>query len=181
MNPHDPGAGPGLFQPGRGQVADPDGGDQPVVRRARRIALRAVRGHHRHVLVPGAGQVLARPVGQVGLDVHADHGARRPDDVLHQRGVVAGARTDLEHPLTRSEDQLVQHDRHDGGLGRGADRLAVGVTLGHDGVVEVGIRGRQVPQEQVPRHVAQRRGDALVADPAGLQDLLDEAFAQPGQ
>ena len=51
----DPGAGIGLMQPGRSQVADPDGGDHPVVRRAGRVALRAVRGHHRHARVPGAG------------------------------------------------------------------------------------------------------------------------------
>ena len=175
---HDPGAGPGLVQPGRGQVADPDGSDHPVVRRAGRVAVRAVRGYHGHVRVPGAGQVLARPVDQVGVDVDADHGARRPDDVPHQRGVVTGARADLEHPLAGSQGQLIQHDRHDGGLGRGADRLAVGVPLGHDGVVEVGVLRRQVRQEQVPRHVVQRRGDALVADPAGLQDLGDETLPQ---
>jgi hypothetical protein len=37
-----------------------------------------------------------------------------------------------------------------------------------------------VGQEQVPWHVAQRRRDPLVANPAGLQDLGDEAFPQPG-
>ena len=55
-----------------------------------------------------------------------------------------------------------------------------GVAEYDDGVIEVGVLGRQVRQEQVPRHIAQRRGDALVADPAGLQDLGDEAFPQPG-
>ena len=125
--------------------------------------------------------MLAGLADQVGVDVHADDGARRTHDVPHQRGVVAGTRADLEDPLARCEGQLIQHDRHDGGLRRGADRLAVGVPLGHDRVVEVSVLRRQVRQEQVPRHVAQRRGDPLVADPAGLQDLGDKALPQPGQ
>lgn len=38
-------------------------------------------------------------------------------------------------------------------------------------VAEVPLLERQVGQEQVPWHVAQRRCDPLVADPASLQDL----------
>ena len=57
----DPGARRGLLQPGPGQVADADGGDDAVVGRVLRVASGAVRASHRDVGEPGAGQVLRAP------------------------------------------------------------------------------------------------------------------------
>ncbi len=99
---HDPGPRVGLLQPGRGQVADADGGDDAVVGRALRVAPGAVRAGHGDLAEPGAGQVLAGRPDQFGVDVDAGHLARGADDVADQRGVVAGPGADLEHPVARA-------------------------------------------------------------------------------
>jgi hypothetical protein len=75
-----------------------------------------------------------------------------------QRGVVAGARADLQHPVPGHHGELVEHGGHDGGLRRGADRPALGVALGHDGLVEIGVFRGDPGHEEVARHVTHGRG-----------------------
>ena len=48
--------------------------------------------------------------------------------------------------------------------------MTVSVPLGHDRLVAVGLFRRQLGQEQVARHGAQRGGDPLAADPVGRED-----------
>jgi hypothetical protein len=50
---------------------------------------------------------------QVGIDVDRRYRASLPNQMAQQRRVVASPSADLQHPLTRLDTQLLEHDRHD--------------------------------------------------------------------
>ncbi len=95
----DPRSGRDLGQPCRREVADANRGDQAVVRGVRRVPFGAVGPDYGDVRIPGAGQVRRVEIGEVVVDVDADHPPGRPHDVAHQSRVITGTRADLEHPV----------------------------------------------------------------------------------
>jgi hypothetical protein len=159
-----------LVEPAGREVPHADGRDHPVVRRARRKALVPVGAQHAHSAASRHVEVVTGAGHQVGVDVDADHLAVRTREGGEQRGVVAGARADLQYPVAGPYVELVEHDGHDRRLGRGADRRAALIAFGDDRRVLVGLLHRDPGQEGVPWDREQRlsHGPADLALPEHL-------------
>ncbi len=149
-------AGLKLVQPGRGDVPRPGRDDDPVERRAGRVAVAAVRAQDGDLVVACRRKARARACDEVGVDVDADHLAAGADHLGHDGCVVASAGPDLENPVPRLETELVEHDRHHRWLGRRAHRQPVRPALDHEGLVPVGGRGADFRHEHVPWHAGER-------------------------
>src|SRR5262245_35255158 len=88
-----------LLAPRRRHVATSDGEHYPVVWRLSFEAQSAVGLLDLNSVVAGVAEMSPRGRDQVGVDVHGDDEAVRPDQMCQQRGVVASTRADLEHTL----------------------------------------------------------------------------------
>jgi molybdopterin-dependent oxidoreductase alpha subunit len=166
-----------LVQPGRCEVPHADGGDDPVVGCACGESTGPVRTGDGHLGISRLDQARPGQICEIAIDVQADHLARWTDQTGDQRGVVARAGPDLEHSLPRLHIELVEHDRHDRGLRRRADREPVRVALGDDGLVGIDLLVRHTGKEHVPRHRPQRLGDPVGGRAPGTH-LRDKALAQ---
>jgi hypothetical protein len=116
----------------------------------------------------------------VFIDVDGGHASRGPDEMSEQRGVVAGAGTDLEHPLSGPYVELLEHDGHDLGLGGRADDVAIGQALRCDPAVPVRLFDRHVGNEEVARHGRECFRDRGRPQGALRPQGLDEGSAQYG-
>ena len=113
--------------------------------------------------IAGARERLARHAREVGVALdRPDVRRERGED----RGVVARAGADVEHPVAGLELEQLGHARDDERLG---DRLPAADA--ERGVV-VGVRAQVVGHERLPRHPLDRPQHALVGDV--LAQLGDE-------
>ena len=104
-----------LLVPGTRNISRARRDDDAVVRSAAGVALPAVAGDD------GDARSLQRTASArrgVGIDVHRHHPPGLSHHVPEERGVVSGARTDLQHALPRLELELLQHLGHDPRLRR---------------------------------------------------------------
>jgi hypothetical protein len=126
------------------------------------------------VQIDGRHQAVAEPVGQ-------------------QRGVISGARADLEYGVAVPYVELFEHPRHQGGLAAGGEQLAVADPGGQR---PVRVRPSQPPHppyrirvlapqalvparpalevvghEEMPRDLLERRPPGRVGQPATRDDL----------
>jgi hypothetical protein len=115
-----------------------------------RVAKRTVPRRHVHLLVSGVVEVAPGLGGNLGVDVDGGDLAVRPDQVSEQGGVVAGARTDLQHAAPGVDIELVEHHGDDDRLGRAAERLTVWGTFDDHSPVVVRLGERGFLDEQVP-------------------------------
>jgi hypothetical protein len=69
--------------------------------------------------------VLSRRFDNVQIDIDGDDLALRANYVSHQSGVIPRTGPDFQHPMARLQVKLLQHNGHDGRLGRGADKVAI--------------------------------------------------------
>ena len=116
----------------------------------------AVAGDHLRAR-PGRREVRPRGVGDLGLELDArDLAAERVDD----RGVVAGARADLEHARARAHVEPVEHPRHQARLARRRGRDAV-LVVRDDRLVRVGGGEVDVREEDVARNRVEGVEDGL--------------------
>jgi len=132
------------------------GGDvDGVERRLLRQPARAVADHERDVLDAGARERLRGQARQVGVALDRPHvgGERRED-----RGVIAGAGADVEHPVLRSQLEQLGHASDDERL---RDRLSA--PDAERGVV-VGVGAQVLGHERLARDLLDRPQDALVGD-----------------
>lgn len=109
--------------------------------------------------VSGGFQSTRRLVGHVRIDVNRRHVLGSAGQLRQERGVVAGACSDLQHAVTRSDIELIQHHRDDERSGCAGQRRPVLEAVcdhcfpGVVGVLDVGFG-----DELMARHFAQ---DAL--------------------
>lgn len=187
-------AGGSLRQEGLWDHVQAHGGDDAVVRRSARVALRAVAdGHGRgeaHCL-----QVPGRGLDEAWVDVHARHvGVAEP--VREQRQVVAGSGPQLEHPVSLVDVQGLKHAEHERGLaGRtggdttvvelrrqrcvAVDRLKVArLSPGHGQPRPLGV----LPVEAGREHVSGNGGErvAPLAD-ASFRESCGELLTRGGR
>ncbi len=99
----------------------------------------------------------------------------RAGQVGEQGRVIPGARTYLEDVVTGHDTELLQHERDDRRLGRGADGRVVEVPLGRHHVVGVRTGQRDAGHEQVPGHRAQGGLDRARAQHLPGPELGDES------
>jgi hypothetical protein len=128
-----------LVQPCRREVTGTDGGDDPVVGSAFRMAESTVAEEDIDVPHAGGGQPGTGSLHQVVVDVDRGDVPVVADQVPEQCGVVSHARSDLEDPMVALHLQLLQHHRDHSRLGCRADRDAAVVLLGVDRLVRVGL------------------------------------------
>jgi hypothetical protein len=166
-----------LVEPGARHVIGARGGDDAVVRRARRVALVAVAVHDADG-IRGGTQRPPRRRGELPVEVDRDHAAAPADKCLEERRVVAGARADLEHALALPQLERLEHRRHHLGLRRRADRHAVCVRLRDDDAVLVdrldALRARECGDEELARHFEERGPHVRAPERAETLELLDE-------
>jgi hypothetical protein len=115
---------------------------------------------------------------QAGVDVDRRDPAVLTDDLRQQRRVVTRTRADLQDSLAGREVELLQHQGHDGRLGRGADRHAVAVGLGDDRMIAVRLVEGDLGHEQMARHRSQCRLDGWIGNRAIPRQLVDHRGAQ---
>ena len=109
----DPPARPELAHPCPRHIPDASRRDHAVIGGARGIASRAIaRDHHDLAAHRRALQVVPRLRCDHRVHLNAGHAARRPDDLLQDRGVVARARADLQHVHAGGQAHLPDHQRH---------------------------------------------------------------------
>src|SRR4051794_29139289 len=84
----------------------------------------------------GGGDLRAGGLDNVVVHIDSRHAPGRTDEEAEQRGVVAGAGPDLEDPLPRLQEELLELDRHHRRLRGGADPDALAL-LGDDRLVAV--------------------------------------------
>ena len=127
-------------------------------------AERAVADVHVDALIPGLGEPLARPIGQLGDSLDRVHLGR---ELGQHRRLVAGACADVEHALVAAQPQ---------GLADAGDhvRLRDGLaTADRQGGVVVGPRTLACLDEQLPRNLLHRAEHTLVNDVAAPQLRVD--------
>jgi len=162
-----------LLHPRRGDVPGADGHDDPVVGAVAGCTGVAVAEDGPYLVVAGGVETGAGSVDDLRVDVHGGHFAVGADEFGDQRGVVA-ARPDLQHPHSRPQVGLLQHDRLDVRRGDGAGHHAVLVVLGpHRRVRRVGQLHRRVRCEQVPRHRPERGRDRFGTDAVERPQFVD--------
>ena len=81
---HQPPAGGELLGPGGGDLGAADGELDAVVGRDGRVALGAVGADDRDPRVAGGAQPLARPTGDLGVDVDRDDASALADELSAQ-------------------------------------------------------------------------------------------------
>jgi hypothetical protein len=90
-----------LLDPGGQHIGRPDGQDDPIVGRVRRMAVAAIAEDDQDIIESGHREVCPRALHDVVVHVDRRHPATRPDEIAQQRRVVAGAGTYLQHSLPR--------------------------------------------------------------------------------
>lgn len=167
-----------LLPPGRGQIPGPSGDDDPVIGAAGLLAERTVTGDHSHVGVPGAGQPGPGILDRVRVDVDRGDRTAGSGQLAEQGGVVTGARTDLQDPVTGLDVELFQHHRNSGGLRRRAERGSLGIALSHHVLVQIAVPDRDTGQEQVPGNRPHGCLNSGGADTVPHDEPIDELSTQ---
>jgi hypothetical protein len=111
-----------LRGPLRGQVRAAHRGHDAVERRPLSNAIEAVAAQHRDPGIAGHGQQPPGLRHHILGDIHGHHQALIADQLGQERGVVAGARPDLQDTNTACELQQLQHVGDQRRLGGGAGR-----------------------------------------------------------
>jgi hypothetical protein len=147
-----------LVQPGGWNLPHAGRRDQPVVRCAFDMAVRAIGGHDDHVGEACFSQRQPGTLGRLPVVLDGRHVSTHPGQ---QGSVVAGAGADLQHPMAGPDIQLLQHHGDHRGRGSGAERAAVRMPFGDHGVVDVGVLDGHLGHEQVARHRTKRCVDGV--------------------
>jgi hypothetical protein len=112
-------ARPQLLEPGDRHRTRAGGDDDPIIRSEVGDALAAIANDDAS-LRRTSTQSAASAARDVGVNVDRDDAPAPADQQGEQRRVIAGARADLKHAHALLELELLEHQRHDRRLRRGA-------------------------------------------------------------
>jgi hypothetical protein len=154
-------------------------GHDAVERRPLGHAIEAVAAQHRDPGIAGAGQQPSGLGDHVLDEVHGDHQALIADQLGQERGVVAGARPDLQDTGAARQFQHLQHVGDQRWLGGGAGRQPGAEVLHEPGPQRgVGVDELQVLGARMCGVVVDRGEVRCIDGP--VEEGLKQAVARHG-
>jgi len=161
-----------LLEPRRRNIPGARGEHDAIERRPFGISIAAIGTAHVDAIEPRGGEMLPRCNHHVLVDIDGDDLSGLADEMRDERGVIAGAGTNLEDALARLQRELFEHDRHDRRLRRGTDRPPVRV-LGRERPIGVDIIDSHARQEDMPGHRAEGSLDGGGSNKASRFEAVD--------